>query len=100
MQSEQVIVEEACDHNTIPKHIGQIENHNMNPVPTRVKYQNNQDNQNKKRKTRKTNNNNNNIIKKQTSSDSQETILAQKYYINNLESKVIWKIRLPYCKVL
>ena len=49
-------------------------------MPTPVEYQNNQDNQNKKQKTRKANNKNN--------TNSQETILAQKYYINNLESKV------------
>ena len=72
---------------TLLKQVDQSYSQNVNCDSTKFEEQNIPENtQNKKQKLKKTNNNNTN--KKQAASDSNETLIAQKYYISSLESKV------------
>ena len=72
---------------TLLKQVDQRYSQNVNCDSTKFEEQNTPENtQNKKQKLKKTNNNNTN--KKQAASDSNETLIAQKYYISSLESKV------------
>ena len=86
-ETETTAQPEYQSDNTYPKQLEQNDNKSENCELTGLVASNIQDNgQSKKQKTKKTNNINTN--KKQASSDANETLIAQKYYISSLESKV------------
>ena len=74
--------------NTNLKHLDHDEYQDTNLISTHQVIQNNQEsNQCKKNKPKKANNSNC-VNKKQATSDSNETLIVQKYYISSLESKL------------
>ena len=81
------LVEPQMD-NTNLKHPVHDDYQNTNSVSPHQVLQNNQENNQCKKNKPKKANNSNTTNKKQVTSDSNETLIAQKYYISSLESKV------------